>query len=417
MKWKLVLALLAGVAICGVDAVSAAEAAGDVDAQIAHIAQSVPAGVLGRMFGGQTLARRMQIYHASAVSIAVIDDYKIKWARGFGVVAPGSTIAVTDKTLFQAGSISKTVAAVGILRLVDNHRLSLDDHANDRLRSWKLPENDFTKNSPVTIVRLLSHTADTTVHGFPGYERDVAHPTLAQVLDGAPPTNTPPIRVEAVPGSRWQYSGGGYLILQQIAIDTTHQTFPDFMREQVLRPAGMQDSTYEQPLPPALQSRATCGVWSSGQVVKRCWHVYPEMAAAGLWDDTVGSRALYDTFDARSRRTAERTAVGRHSAPDVHYTRLRIRRLYEPRARHLHRWSALHAWWRRRRLYRDRPGIFFRSGGRDHVQRRWRAWPVGRHRARHRRRKPLAGLRPIGTGLQRDGAASAERRGPAQLSP
>jgi len=283
MKWKLVLALLAGVAICGVDAVSAAEAAGDVDAQIAHIAQSVPAGVLGRMFGGQTLARRMQIYHASAVSIAVIDDYKIKWARGFGVVAPGSTIAVTDKTLFQAGSISKTVAAVGILRLVDNHRLSLDDHANDRLRSWKLPENDFTKNSPVTIVRLLSHTADTTVHGFPGYERDAAHPTLAQVLDGAPPTNTPPIRVEAVPGSRWQYSGGGYLILQQIAIDTTHQTFPDFMSEQVLRPAGMQDSTYEQPLPPALQSRATCGVWSSGQVVKRCWHVYPEMAAAGLW--------------------------------------------------------------------------------------------------------------------------------------
>jgi CubicO group peptidase (beta-lactamase class C family) len=179
MKWKLVLAIMTGIAICGIDAVSAAEAAGDVDAQIAHIAQNVPAGVLGRMFGGQTLARRMQIYHASAVSIAVIDDYKIKWARGFGVVAPGSTTAVTDKTLFQAGSISKAVAAVGILRLVDSHRLSLDDRANDRLRSWKIPENDFTKSSPVTIVRLLSHTADTTVHGFNGYERDASSDTRA----------------------------------------------------------------------------------------------------------------------------------------------------------------------------------------------------------------------------------------------
>jgi CubicO group peptidase (beta-lactamase class C family) len=171
MKCNLVLALLVGVAVGGVNAVNAAEAAGDVDAQIAHITQNVPAGVLGRMFGGQTLAGRMQIYHASALSIAVIDDYKIKWARGFGVVAPGSTTAVSDKTLFQAGSISKAVAAVGILRLVDSHRLSLDDRANDRLRSWKIPENDFTKSSPVTIVRLLSHTADTTVHGFNGYAR------------------------------------------------------------------------------------------------------------------------------------------------------------------------------------------------------------------------------------------------------
>ena len=262
---------------------SVATQAGTADEHIQRITQSVPVGLWGRTFGSETLAERMQHYHATAVSIAVIDNYRIDWARGFGVTAPGSKTEVTERTLFQAGSISKVLAAVGVLRLVDRHALSLDDVANQRLTSWKLPENGFTRQSPVTIRLLLSHSADTTVHGFPGYARDARVPTLTQVLDGQAPANTPAIRVEAVPGSRWQYSGGGYLVLQQLAIDATHQSFPDFMRENVLVPAGMTDSTYEQPLPKALESRAVCGVLRSGEMVKGCWHIYPEMAAAGLW--------------------------------------------------------------------------------------------------------------------------------------
>jgi|SRR5579872_3368106 len=274
---------LTAVLLVGAMAAGEAQAGEAEDAHIAHIAQNIPAGFWGWTFGGETLAERMAHYHATAVSIAVIDNYKIVWARGFGVVSPGSKIEITDKTLFQAGSISKMVAAVGILRLIDEHKFSLDDKVNEKLLSWKLPENDFTRQSPVTIRLLLSHSADTTVHGFPGYERDAYHPTLIQVLDGKPPVNTIPIRVEAVPGSRWQYSGGGYLILQQLAIDTSHQTFPDFMHERVLVPAGMNDSTYEQPLPDELHARAACGVQKTGIAVKGCWHVYPEMAAAGLW--------------------------------------------------------------------------------------------------------------------------------------
>jgi CubicO group peptidase (beta-lactamase class C family) len=270
--------LLASIGLSG-----EARAAATADEHILHITRSVPVGLWGRLFGSETLAERMQHYRATAVSIAVVNDYKIEWARGFGTLAPGSKTEVTDRTLFQAGSISKVLAALGILRLVDSHALSLDDQVNRRLSTWKLPENDFTRRSPVTVRLLLSHTADTTVHGFPGYDRDGNKPTLVQVLDGAPPANTPAIRVEAVPGSRWQYSGGGYLVLQQLAIDTTHKTFPRFMRDEVLAPAGMNDSTYEQPLPQALRLRAACGVSRSGETVKGCWHVYPEMAAAGLW--------------------------------------------------------------------------------------------------------------------------------------
>jgi CubicO group peptidase (beta-lactamase class C family) len=285
MKWRRVLGLISGTALAAGVAANAfaAEAMTDADTHIAQVAQSMPVGMWGWTFGSETLAQRMHHYHATAVSIAVINGYKVNWARGFGVTAPGSKTQVTDKTLFQAGSISKVLTALGILRLVDARRLGLDDDANERLRSWKLPENDFTRRAPVTIRLLLSHSADTTVHGFPGYARDASQPTLVQILDGVPPANTPAIRVEAVPGSRWQYSGGGYLVLQHIAIDATHQSFPDFMRDSVLKPAGMIDSTFEQPLPPESHPRAACGVLRSGQVVRGCFHVYPEMAAAGLW--------------------------------------------------------------------------------------------------------------------------------------
>ncbi len=275
MKRMLALLLLLA-AVSG--AAGEARADATADAHVAHITQNMPVGVWGWTFGPETLAVRMQ-----PVSIAVINNYKIDWARGFGVTAPGSKTEVSDKTLFQAGSISKVLTALGILRLVDGHALSLDDKVNQRLVSWKLPENDFTRDASVTVRRLLSHTADTTVHGFPGYDREASRPTLVQVLDGTPPANTAPVRVEAVPGSRWQYSGGGYLVLQQLAIDTAHKTFPDFMRDTVLVPAGMDDSTYEQPLPKVLEPRAACGVLRSGAAVKGCFHVYPEMAAGGLW--------------------------------------------------------------------------------------------------------------------------------------
>src|SRR5579859_4892731 len=93
------------------------------DAHIINVTQNIPDGLWGWTFGGKTLAERMQHYHATAVGIAVIDNYKIAWARGFGVTSPGSRTEVTDNTLFQAGSISKVLTAVGILRLVDSHAL------------------------------------------------------------------------------------------------------------------------------------------------------------------------------------------------------------------------------------------------------------------------------------------------------
>ncbi len=226
---------------------------------------------------------QMQKRHIVGLSLAIIQDGKIVKAQGYGYVDAQHSAPVTPDTLFQAGSISKSVAAAGALHLVEQGKLSLDQDINTYLTSWHLPENSFTAEQKVTVRRILSHTAGLTVHGFPGYAVDAPRPTLTQILDGASPTNTPAIRVDTTPGTIWRYSGGGYTILQQAILDVTGDTFPDFMQRFVLEPFGMKSSTYQQPLPPEKQLLTAQGYNNDGSPVEGRWHIYPEMAAAGLW--------------------------------------------------------------------------------------------------------------------------------------
>jgi CubicO group peptidase (beta-lactamase class C family) len=196
-----------------------------------------------------TLEKLMELYRIPGLSVAVIDDFKIAWARGYGVVEAGARTRVTPRTLFQAGSVSKPVAAVGALHLVQQGKLSLDEDVNRRLLSWKIPENEFTRENKVTLRRILSHTAGLTVHGFNGYRTDEPIPTLAQILDGEKPANNLPVRVDFVPGTKWRYSGGGILVAQKLMIDIVGMPFPELMHTIVLSKIGMEDSTFEQPLP------------------------------------------------------------------------------------------------------------------------------------------------------------------------
>lgn len=229
-----------------------------------------------------TLAERMEFYKIPGVSIAVINDGKLEWARGYGVKQSGSNEAITTETLFEAGSISKPVAAVAVLKLVEQGKLTLDENINNKLTSWKLPDNQFTAQKKVNLRQLLSHSAGLNVHGFEGYAAGQAVPSLAQILDGISPSNSPAVRVEATPGSGWRYSGGGYTIVQQALEDVSHTTFPQVMQKNVFQPLGMTYSTYEQPLPKKLEPRAATA-HVNGAPVRGKWHTYPEQAAAGLW--------------------------------------------------------------------------------------------------------------------------------------
>lgn len=229
------------------------------------------------------LAERLAHYKVPGVSVAVINNGKLEWARGYGVVEAGSNKPVTTETLFQAASISKPVAAMGALLLVEQGKLSLDEDVNLKLKSWKVPESDLTKEQKITLRRLASHSAGLTVHGFRGYAADETVPTTVQVLDGQKPANSAPVRADILPGSRWRYSGGGITVMQLLLSDVTGKPFPALLRESVLEKIGMKNSTYEQPLPADKAQQAATGHRGNGAPVKGKWHTYPEMAAAGLW--------------------------------------------------------------------------------------------------------------------------------------
>lgn len=229
------------------------------------------------------VAAWMEFYEVPGVSIAVINDFELDYVEAHGVKDKSTLEPVTALTLFQAASISKSVSSMGVVRLMQEGTVSLDADINDYLTSWQLPDNSLQNSEKVTLRRLMSHTAGTTVHGFRGYRYTESVPTLIQILNGESPANSDRIVVDLEPGSDWRYSGGGYVVMDQAVRDVTGETFPEFIWSRVLQPMGMDSSTFEQPLPDSLVHLAASSYYSNGRAVPGGHHIYPETAAAALW--------------------------------------------------------------------------------------------------------------------------------------
>jgi CubicO group peptidase (beta-lactamase class C family) len=195
--------------------------------------------------------------NTAPIGIAVVDGFEVVRVDG-----------ASKDTLFQAGSISKAVTALVGLELVAAGRLNLDADVNATLRAWRLPGE-----RAIAMRDLLGHTAGVGVPFFPGYAQGEPLPTPVEVLDGVPPALTAPVRIESAPSSGFHYSGGGYVIVQQLVAEATENTFADAAEALVLKPLGMTRSTFQQPLPQPWRTLAA----------RSDWRVYPETAAAGLW--------------------------------------------------------------------------------------------------------------------------------------
>jgi CubicO group peptidase (beta-lactamase class C family) len=252
----------------------------DTDPRIERIINGLlpAASVNGQTVPRMTLAERMKYYNTPEVSIAFFRDGRVNWARGYGLADKTINKPVTPDTFFQAASISKSVTAFAALRLVEQGKLSLDDDVNLKLVSWKVPENEFTKTEKVTLRRLLSHTAGMTVPSLGGYQTGEYMPTTVQVLNGEKTSNEP-IRVDRLPGKEFRYSGGGYVVVQQLMMDVTGKSFPALMHDLVLEPLGMTHSTFEAPLPKSLWPQAA----QPYDGPHNGWYFYSAMAPAGLW--------------------------------------------------------------------------------------------------------------------------------------
>ena len=245
-----------------------------------------PETLVGSVSDAALMQLLLKQTNVPGVSIAVIKDFKVALAVSYGVADSETRTPVTAHTLFQAGSISKTVAAMASLRAVQEKRFSLDQDVNTILKSWKLPLGEFSTAGPVTPRALMSHVSGTgDGFGFPGYSPGTPLPTLPQILDGLPPSNTRAVRLERPPMTAEEYSGGAVMVQQLALMDVIGKPFAQIAREWIFDPLRMADSTFEQPLPVARHQQAAHAHTPAGAKpqTNEPWRVFPEQAAAGLW--------------------------------------------------------------------------------------------------------------------------------------
>jgi len=276
---------LAGIAAFAIALASPALTRTDTDtaaAMMARIEGRQPVNHQG--YDALTLDELMARFGVPGVSVAVISDYKIHWAKAYGIADVSSGAKVDTDTIFQAASISKPVNAMAILKAVQDGRFTLDQDINTILKSWKLPGDGFTAEQPVTLRGLTSHTSGTgDGFGFPGYHPSAPRPTIVQILDGEKPSNVGKVRLERRPLTGQKYSGGAVTITQLALTDTVGRPYPEILQDWVLKPIGMTRSGHDQPLTPERDRNAARAHNGRGAAMDAKWHVYPELAAAGLW--------------------------------------------------------------------------------------------------------------------------------------
>jgi CubicO group peptidase (beta-lactamase class C family) len=269
-------------ALCSTFITSAAPATATQHEAAAFIKQIEAAQAAGAgKFDQLTLAALMQQLHVPGLSIAVVKDFKIHWAKAYGVADVATGRLVATDTRFQAASISKPVTAMAAMRMVDAGQLDLDKDINTFLRSWKVPASKLNTQQSVTARSLFSHTSGADDgFGFPGYAPQVALPTVVQILNGETPSNVGKVLFARAPYTEYKYSGGGTMIMQQAMMDLCRCTFEQLMQSTVLTPLQMSNSSFGHML--AAQTAALAHD-EQGKRMQAPWHVYPEQAAAALW--------------------------------------------------------------------------------------------------------------------------------------
>ncbi len=294
---------------------TAAASAQDPASYIARIEAPRIPGDTG--LAGRTLPELLRATGVPGVSLTVIHDFAAHWTKGYGVADVTTGRLVDSHTRFQAASISKPVTAMAVMRLVQDGKLSLDADINTILRSWQVPESEFTRTQKVTLRSLLAHTSGADDgFGFPGYRPDSARPTLVQILNGERPSNVGPVRFARPPFERYKYSGGGLTIVQLALTDLTGRDFAEFMRETVLVPLGMRASDFAQPAPTVGHAQLAHAHNALGQAMPAPWHVYPEQAAAGLWTTSQDLARLVIEMQ-RARRGPRGALLSQASAQEM----------------------------------------------------------------------------------------------------
>ncbi|MGW6985339.1 amino acid adenylation domain-containing protein [Streptomyces sp. NPDC054932] len=214
--------------------------------------------------------------------VVLLRDGEPASVSAYGVLSADGAQPVTPQTLFQTGSISKHVTALGVLRLVDQGVLALDEDVNTRLTSWRITTPEGTP-AIVTLRQLLSHRSGLTLVANDGYGPGRAMPTVLDLLTGSDAVDNAPVHSERAAGAAFELANTNYMVIQQLLEDVTGKPFPELMRGLVFEPLRMASSSFEQDFPQSAGRAAAVGHDAQGRVVDGGWRVRPQVAASGLW--------------------------------------------------------------------------------------------------------------------------------------
>jgi len=233
---------------------------------------------------GWNILDRMAYYRINGLSVAVINNYKIEWVKSYGWADTAQKIPVSPVTMFQVASIGKSINAVGMMKLVQDGKLDLNRDINNYLKRWKFPYDTTSRGRKISTLELLSHTAGLSVHGFDGYKWGQSIPTLIQVLNGAPPANSAPVRSIFEPGKRFEYSGGGYEITELMTEDITGMPYTRYISNTIFKPLRMTHTVYDADITNPSRENLSSAYRFDGKAIGCKYHHYPENACgAGLW--------------------------------------------------------------------------------------------------------------------------------------
>jgi CubicO group peptidase (beta-lactamase class C family) len=222
---------------------------------------------------------------AVGVSVALINNYEVAWAKGFGVTETGTKDSITTQTIFQAASISKPVTALAIMKKVHEGKISLNENIDDQLTSWHIPKNNYTNSSAVTVKHLLSHTGGVanSFYYIPGYKEEDRLPNIVECLKGMKPAQNDPVKIIAIPGTQFSYSNCGYWILEALLDDLEGKEFERIMTDEILLPIGMVSSTFES-VPSSLQFKSiAAGHLDKNKFIEGKYYRVRPQSSGGLW--------------------------------------------------------------------------------------------------------------------------------------
>ncbi len=225
-------------------------------------------------------------YRVPGVAVALVEEGEITFIQGLGYKDLQGEEPVTPDTVFQVASISKPVAAIGFMLLVQEGKWSLDSPVQNYLQSWELPENEYGL-AGITLRRVLSHTAGLGPGGYIGYRSEQEKPELIEALEGTA-KGSRGVKIVGKPGEEFRYAGGGYTVLEMALQDSTGRDFGEFMKAEVLDPLGMQSSTYDWDANMGSRLATPYSVYD-GVLTN---YLFTERAAAGLYS-TAGDLAIF----------------------------------------------------------------------------------------------------------------------------